>query len=79
MDMGYPHTKKRHDLVLASLIGERVDVRVEAVDDKTTLISLSVGKSQLHQGHLGVAIALRNEELLKVRNAITDMLSGELA
>jgi hypothetical protein len=79
MDKPYPHTRKRHDMVLASLIGERVDIRVEAVDDKTTLVSLSVGNSHLSEGKLGVAVALKNEELLHLRNALNDMLTGELA
>jgi hypothetical protein len=64
-------------MVLQSLIKERVDVRLETVDHNSTLISIAVAhNSSACEGLKGVCVALRNPELVLLRNAINDMLTN---
>lgn len=62
--------RKLRQLLLASLIGQMVDVRLETVDYQTTLFSLS-----LNDGKVAVAVALRNKDLLSIRDAINDIVN----
>jgi hypothetical protein len=66
--------RKQIELLLKSLINEVVNVRFETVDYTTTVMSIAVGNSALKEGALGVAVALRNEELAKIAAAINRML-----
>lgn len=68
--------ERRIDLVLHSLINERVDVRLETIDGNTSLISFAVAKSgyEAREGDKGVAIAMRHDDLLQVWKAIGKML-----
>jgi hypothetical protein len=68
--------RKQIELLLKSLINEVVNVRFETVDYTTTVMSIAVGNSALKEGALGVAVALRNEELAKIAAAINRMSSS---
>jgi hypothetical protein len=69
--------KKQIELLLSSLIKEVVNVRFETVDYQHTVMSIAVGNSALQEGALGVAVALRNEELAKIAAAINKILTHD--
>jgi hypothetical protein len=72
----YPSTSKSTHVTLHTLIDEQVDVKLETVDNRTALLSIAVMGSPLYEGKLGVAVAMRNDQLKRIRDAITTFLSG---
>jgi hypothetical protein len=65
-------------LFMKSLINEHIVVNMEAVDSRVTLFSIAIGDSGITEGKLGVAVAIPNKELKRIRDAITAMLNGNL-
>jgi hypothetical protein len=63
---------KRIDMILASLIGERVDVKLETIDHTASVISVAVAPTgySTREGFKGVSVALRQHELIKLRDAL---------
>ena len=68
--------RKCIELILSSLIREHVNVRLETVDYQTSLFSIAIG-SRIQDGPLGVAVAFRNPELVRIRDAINNILNQE--
>lgn len=67
-------------MILASLIGERLDVKLETVDHNTAFISLALGRNHYgtREGAVGVAVSLRKPELIKLRDAIDSIITNPL-
>lgn len=70
-------SRKRIDLILATLIKEPLTVKLETVDYNHTLLSVAIGTIYTENGP-GIALALRNEELRKIRDAINEILTPPL-
>jgi hypothetical protein len=73
---------KRIDMILAPLIGERVDVKLETIDHTASVISVAVAPTgySTREGFKGVSVALRQHELIKLRDAPTSIINpSELA
>lgn len=66
--------RKRIDLILSSLIKEAVTVKLETIDYTCALLSIQMGTIYT-KSPIGIALAFRNEELKKIRDAIDDILT----
>lgn len=71
---------KRIELILSSLIGERVDVILETVDCRTAFLSIAVApRPAVYEGKKGVCVSLRQPEMVKLHAALGEMLGREPA
>lgn len=52
-------------------------MKFEAVDGRTALFSIAVGNSVLREGKLGAAVAMRYDQLRRIRDCITTFLDGQ--